>query len=544
MKIEARLGVRSALVLALAACPLARSASTQVPPPRDVAAKSAELSEARQAIVARESQALQALARRLDEKGDAAGAKTVRALAPAPRPADGASRLVPLPEVVPASGTGLASVRSRPPGAVRGASPSAWQAELDEARAKVSGELFDLANRAASASPPRLAEAALCLRLVLERDPNDAEARRLLGYVPFKEGWARPFAVRQFRDGNVDHPVFGWVSADWAPHLDAGELPATQSRGGARKTRWLPVAEADRLRADWDPPWQITTEHFQVQTNVPLGEAIEFGRRLERFYDVFFTLMADVVGETLPLARRLRSPTLTGDASYRQHQVLYFATKEQYVERVRSKLGADAEQSLGYYDPPRPGSNRATAYFFRDAGGVLPVTATLYHEVSHQLLFETAGPNAFTKNVGNYWVFEGLGTYFETVTPKADGSLEVGGLVGERLAAARRTLADGRFEPLEVFLRLDQAGFNRPDRIHDHYQQAMALAIFLMQADRQTHRDAFLEYVRDAYRGRIKRTTGRSLEDRIGVAVREIDERYRAYLVRGPARPRTAVPEE
>ena len=88
------------------------------------------------------------------------------------------------------------------------------------------------------------------------------------------------------------------------------------------------------------------------------------------------------------------------------------------------------------------------AYFFRDPGGQLPVTATLYHEVSHQLLFETAGPNAYTKNVGNYWVFEGLGTYFETVLPQPDGSLEVGGLAGPRIEAAIRSLVDqGQLDP-------------------------------------------------------------------------------------------------
>src|SRR5262249_19887737 len=150
-----------------------------------------------------------------------------------------------------------------------------------------------------------------------------------------------------------------------------------------------------------------------------------------------FALMADVLGEQLPLARRFRSPSLSADASYRSHQVYYFATKEEYVEHLRSSTGADIDQSLGDYNPPRPGhGHRAAAYFFRDKGGQLPVTATLYHEVSHQLLFETAGPNAYTRNAGNYWVFEGLGTYFETVTPQPDGSLEVGGPVGERLAAA------------------------------------------------------------------------------------------------------------
>ena len=247
-----------------------------------------------------------------------------------------------------------------------------------------------------------------------------------------------------------------------------------------------------------------------------------FARRLEAFYDLFFTLMADVVGENLPLARRFRSPSLTAEASYRPHQVYYFASKDEYVEHLRTSVGAEIDQSLGYYNPPRPGKgNRVPAYFFRDPGGQLPVTATLYHEVSHQLLFETAGPNAYTKNAGNYWVFEGLGTYFETVTPQADGSLEVGG-PGRRADLARpgSPSRPAGSCPLEQFLRLDQNAFNRPDRIHDNYQQAMALTVFLMQWNDEAYRDAFLDYVRDAYRGRIKRGTGRSLEDRLGAAAR------------------------
>jgi hypothetical protein len=249
--------------------------------------------------------------------------------------------------------------------------------------------------------------------------------------------------------------------------------------------------------------------------------------------------MADVLGQNLPLARRFRSPSLTAEAAYRPHQVDYFASKEEYVEHLRASVGDEIEKSLGYYNPPKARQgNRTTASFFRDVGGQLPVTATLYHEVSHQLLFETAGPNAYTKNAGNYWVFEGLGCYFETVTPQADGSLEVGGLVGERIAEARRSFANGRFLPLKPFIRLDQNGFNRPDRIYVDYQQAMALALFLMQYDQAAYCDSFLDYVRDAYRGRIKTSTGRSLEDRLGQPLDVIEAQFRRFLADGEFRPR------
>ena len=147
-----------------------------------------------------------------------------------------------------------------------------------------------------------------------------------------------------------------------------------------------------------------------------------------------------------------------------------------------------------------------------------------------------SGLNGYTKNAGNYWVFEGLGTYFETVTPQPDGSLEVGGFVGERILAARQSLADGKFLPLDQFLLLDQNAFNREQSIHAHYQQAMALTVFLMQWKDETYREAFLDYVRDAYRGRIKLRTGRSLEDRLGEPVRMLDTQFREFARQGRCR--------
>ena len=506
----------------------------QVPAPSAGQAAPAELAKASRAIQEKEAKELAGLAEGLAGKGDARSASEVRRVL-APERAHGvASRLAPLPEVVSAQGQGLASVTSGAGKAGR-APEQVWRGELERIRSQAAAELFALAGRAAALTPPQYGQAAMCLRGVLERQPDHAEARRLLGYVRHDGGWARPFAVRQLKEGNVNHPVFGWVPADWVAHLEAGELPAPMARG-QKKPRWLPAREADELRSHWKNPWVITTEHFEIKSDVPLAEVIVFARRLEAFYDLFFTLMGDVVGDNLPLARRFRTPSLTGEATYRAHQVDYFASKDEYIENLKSSAGTDLDESLGYYNPPRPGKgNRAPAHFFRDPGGQLPVTATLYHEVSHQLLFETAGPNGYTKNAGNYWVFEGLGTYFETVTPQADGSLEVGGLVGERITAARQSLTEGRFLPLDQFLLLDQNRFNQPDRIRDHYQQAMALTVFLMQWKDEIYREAFLDYVRDAYRGRIKLRTGRSLEDRVGEPVRVLETQFRDFLARGDA---------
>jgi hypothetical protein len=51
-----------------------------------------------------------------------------------------------------------------------------------------------------------------------------------------------------------------------------------------------------------------------------------------------------------------------------------------------------------------------------------------------------------------------------------------------------------------------------------------------MQAHQGAYRDGFLDYVRDAYRGRIKRTTGRKLEDRLGQPFATLEAEFLSFL--------------
>jgi hypothetical protein len=411
--------------------------------------------------------------------------------------------------------------------------------EVRETSAKA---LFALAEKAGSARHFALADE--CLRAVLDRDPDHKEARRLLGYVPHEGGWATPFAAGKLKAGWVNHATFGWVEGSWVPHLEKGELPAPKARGQAT-TRWLPAEEADRLHGRWADAWTIATEHFAIRTDVPLSEAIAFSRQLEAFHDLFTALLADVVavgdGLHLPLAQRFRDKALTGEKPEAPHQVHYFASKEEFVEALMPLEGPGIADSLGLYIPPKPGrGRRAPAFFFRDPGGPIEATATLYHEVSHQLLFEMAGPDAFLRNAGNYWVFEGLGTYFETVVPGPDGSLEVGGLVGPRIEQARFRLVRGReFIPIERFVAMGQAEFKGggKEAMILRWQEAQALAIFLMQARGRAYREGFLDYVKDAYRGRIKGDVGQTLAARLGVPYGTLDAQFLDFLKGAEAGP-------
>ncbi|WP_158633317.1 DUF1570 domain-containing protein [Tautonia sociabilis] len=469
-----------------------------------------------------ESTALSSIADRLDRQGDSSRAARVRDLIPPPPPIEGPRRFDPLPEIVPPA----------EPSAPDASPDDPIAEEIATIRNKAADAYADLARRAFEAERLSLADA--CLREVLRRRPDDPEARRLLGFVPHEGGWATPHAVSRLKNGDILHPIYGWIPSEYLPELERGLLPAP-SRPGRPPSRWLPAEEADAMRlGSISSGWQITTPHFKIQASVPLAEGIAFARRLEAFYDLFTSLAADVIGPRLPLAQLFRNPDATAPAvAARQHQVLYFGTKRQYVDYLTSLLrDTSIENTLGVYL-----DDRKVSSFFKDEGGDLAVEATLYHEVSHQLLFELAGPSGYRRNAGDYWVFEGLGTYFETVEAQPDGSLRYGGRIGPRVAEARTRLVErGELVPTDRFVRFDREEWSQDtDLLPLYYAQAIALTIFLMDDDLASLRDAFLDYVADAYRGRLRAGASASLSSHLGMSYDELDRALIAFLSRPPA---------
>ena len=507
-------------------------------PPLDVSARpTGSLRDAHEAILAEEGEKLKALAQRLTANGDQDSANEVRSDLPPLPDRSGAERFVPLPEVVAA--------RIRRPGLPNvpvGTKPVGWKAERAAIRNASAEALFALAKRAASLVPRDLALADAGLRAVIVRQPDHSEARRLLGYVPHDGGWATPYAVQQFKADKIFHPLYGWVSADWVPHLEKGELPARGRVNGQGQNAWIPAEQADAQRKEYQSGWSIRTEHFLIRANVPLSEAIAFGHHLEILHELFGALLADVLGDNLPLAQRIKNPLMVGEKASDPHLVSYFAEKDQFVAFLRTSEGDGITGSLGLYLPAKTSrAKRGHAYFYRDLGqGELPVTATLYHEVSHQLLFESgvAGAHDYGKNIGNFWVFEGLGTYFETLVILADGVVQIGGLADARNREARKTFARPEaLIPLSRFVRMDQATFkaDHGGDVYLNYQEAIALTTFLMHAHDGAYREGFLDYVRDACRGKLGHGA-RSLEERVGEPYSQIQAELLIYLKGGPGK--------
>jgi hypothetical protein len=103
---------------------------------------------------------------------------------------------------------------------------------------------------------------------------------------------------------------------------------------------------------------------------------------------------------------------------------------------------------------------------------------------------------------------------------------------------AIRSLVDhGQTIPLDRFVGYDEEAFTRDDpAIFLRYQQAMALTTFLMQWHDGAYRENFLDYVRDAFRGNLRRSSSRQLDDRLDAPFGALERQLLAFLKDAPRR--------
>ena len=462
----------------------------QVPPPaaQPDPAKVKELRREHDSILQGESAKLAKVVENLEKDGKASLAGEVRGLIALEPAKDGPRRFVPLPEIVPPAKDDKAL-----------AGKPAEPTEVKDIRSATAKSLLDLARCAGKrgAWPWRTlacAKSSIAIPIKPRREDcsatfrSTAAGRRVTQCANSKTaGLCMQSTVGLTRVG------FRISNATNCPESAATARSALDSRrrGGLFAARFLAsLDDQHRTFSDSD------------QRDARRGD--RFARRVEDFHQLFLALFADVIGPGHPLAARFegKEPKVSKP---QPHLIDYFSSRTGFVAYLRG-MNIDPKDSLGYYIPPESSNKRMPSYFYKDEGGEISSFETLYHESSHQLLFENAGPALFEHNLGNYWPFEGLGTYFETVRPQTDGALLIGGRTGRRFDVARtRILGRKEYTQLDRFVAMSKKTFLSPPEgdVYLDYGQAMALTIFLLESDRGRYRDEFLDYVRDVYKGRV-----------------------------------------
>jgi hypothetical protein len=384
-----------------------------------------------------------------------------------------------------------------------------WRNRWQNLRNEQADRLIALARQAVAEH-----RASLAGELIVEtlrENPDHEQARAILGYRRHEGVWRTPFEIRQLRAGKVWRDKFGWLPQAHVARYERGERFALG--------RWMTAAEEAALRKDLGRGWRVETEHYLVTTNHSLEEGVALARQLEKLYGVWQQVFASYLADEAEMLRRLEGRATFRPA--RQHNVVYYRTRQEYIDALRASQ-PKIDITLGiYFDTTR------TAYFF---AGEDRNPGTLYHEAAHQLFQETRKVAPRVGRDDNFWIVEGIACYMESLA-EHDGYFTLGGMNAARMPAARhRLLVDGFYLPLTELAELGITELQNDERIAMLYSQSAGLADFFMHDEHGRYRDALVRYLVAVYSGRA---AGRTLTELTGTPYETLDRQYRAFMSQG-----------
>jgi hypothetical protein len=387
-----------------------------------------------------------------------------------------------------------------------------WRARLAAVRKTYAHDLYLLARRVLNAGFP--SQAFRLVHEVAQHDPDHKSARALLGEVQHGDRWITPYARSMLARNYEWHDRFGWLLKGYAPRYEKGER--------FFKGRWIPAAQEDEIRRDFKLAWEVRTDHYLVRTNHSLERGVEVARRLERFHDFFFQVFAGFFDTPEQMQKLFDGGTGTSGRPpvVKPYVVHYYRTREDYQRELIRKIPQIAITNGLYYTTDR------TAYFFHDEK--VDVLPTLYHEASHQILYESQSRERSIAEQAHFWIVEGIACYMESF--RDEGSrVRVGDPEAVRFDAARyRYLVDKYHVPLGRLAAMSMREFQSDPQIARNYSEASGLAHFLMHYDGGRYREALVQHLAQLYSGDPRRVQG--LDDLTGVPLAELDRQYGEHL--------------
>jgi hypothetical protein len=346
-------------------------------------------------------------------------------------------------------------------------------------------------------------------------DPDNADARRLLGYQRVGKEWAGKYAQRMLETGHIWRREFGWIKADHLEKFESGLRPWG--------TSWISVEEDAERHATIDRGWTVRTDHFLITTNVDRAAGAKLAMRLETLYQLWRQLFGEFAVTPAELKARLAGAQATGHKR-QPFRVVYHRNRDEYntaLVRRQPQIGI----TLGiYFDAQRE------SHFFagedQDAG-------TIAHEAVHQFFYESAPrPTRHLAPTANAWAVEGVACYFESLSERKDAregrSFTIGSPDAGRLPAARhRRIVDDYYVPLAELSALGMTDLQQRPDIARLYSQSAGLAAFFMDAEGGALRQPFRELLALVYAGR---DSADKLAELAGRDYGQLDREYQAFM--------------
>ena len=392
----------------------------------------------------------------------------------------------------------------------------AWRHRLRYLKNKEADDLYKFSQKVMKED--HISFAYRIIREAARLNPDHETARTLLGYIAHEGEWLTPFEADKKKKDEVWDDRFGWVLEKDLPRYEQG----LRKYNG----RWIPAEHDAELRRDFRNAWEIRTEHWLVKTNHSLERGVEIAGKLEDYYSFFISEFPGLFNSRAQMKQLFAVGT---NARPRINQnpfvVHYYKTKDDYVAQLQRQVPIiNATNGIYLQDTE-------TSYFFyrpQDTN-----ESTLYHEATHQILWESRRYKRDVAESNHFWVIEGFACYMESYQKQA-GTITLGDPDFIRFDNARaRLIADGIYFAMAGVVELGMKEFQAQQNLPILYSQASGMVHFFLHADNGKYRDSFLEYISGIYASRLK--SGKdipSLEKLTGVSFHELDQEYILYIKR------------
>lgn len=254
----------------------------------------------------------------------------------------------------------------------------------------------------------------------------------------------------------------------WSPK-EVVERSIQAEKDAARKAR-----EEEERHAKWESRWQVDTEHFHFEANIPRDALDYYAGLLEGFYDYF---------------TRAFQITLTQREKRKKLPVYLFRQRDEFRKFHDTDTGGKSEHLLGYFVPA---INQERLVFFDLAGNRQETVDVMYHEGTH-FIIHLAEPTVLVSR----WIHEGCAEYFAAAT--CDGKKFDFGLVQDgRLLHFQDMIARDRVLPMEHLMKASnpyREGEEPPEFDGECYAQAWTLVHFLMEGKGGKYRAGFVSFL-------------------------------------------------
>ena len=322
------------------------------------------------------------------------------------------------------------------PGAPTAAAHSSWLKHFATARTRHAQHWFETAQQQATSGDEW--SAYLSLWRAAREDNAHTETKRVLGTL------LAALTVRgKPRPVTTVHPKFNWPGGTYS---------------------------------------RMETANFKITSRADAAKTQQIAAQLETFFALwtqsFYPLWA---------APGVTNQRISGRNTnwQRKHQVDVVLCKDRddYLKTLgvaESNIGV----SVGYYSP-----DAQMSFFYPDEN----LDATLYHELTHQLLAEVSQLKGTSQagDKSHFWLIEAVALYMESLTP-AENHWRLGGWLAPRMQGARyRALHDGYWIEPKDLDAIGMEGWKERDDIARVYTHAAGLAHFFMDrrlppVDRET----------------------------------------------------------